>query len=105
MFTRIRRSSTVRVTARIKGRPDSAWGATLSIADTLDAIIDRPYRPARPFHAAKKEIQDWAGRQFDPEIVKIYNEIPDKLWMDLRRQIDAQIHNFPSYASGAKGGL
>ena len=64
-----------------------------------------PYRPARPFNAAKKEIQDWSGRQFDPEIVKIYNEIPDKLWADLRRQIDAQIHNFPSYASGAKGGL
>ena len=90
----------------LKGEQIPLGARIFSIADTLDAITsDRPYRPARPFAAAKKEIQDWSGRQFDPEIVKVYNEIPDKLWMDLRRQIDAQIHNFPTYASGAKGGL
>jgi HD-GYP domain-containing protein (c-di-GMP phosphodiesterase class II) len=48
---------------------------------------DRPYRPAQTFPAARKEIHDWSGRQFDPEIVKIFLEMPDKIWEDLRRDI------------------
>lgn len=59
-----------------------------SIADTLDAMtMDRPYRPAQSFHAARKEIELWSGRQFDPQIVKIFLEMPDNIWEDLRRDI------------------
>ena len=91
----------------LKGDAIPLGARIFSIADTLDAIMsDRPYRPARPFSAAKKEIEAWSGRQFDPNIVKVFTEIPDKLWDDLRKQIDAQIHHFPTtYATGAKGGL
>src|SRR6267378_578320 len=68
-----------------------------SIGDTLDAITsDRPYRAAKPLAAAKEEIRVWSGRQFDPEIVEVFLSMPDTLWEDLRKQINAR-------ASGAKG--
>lgn len=61
-----------------------------SIADTLDAMTsDRPYRPAQTFQAARKEIELWSGRQFDPQIVKVFLEMPDNIWEDLRKDISA----------------
>jgi len=65
-------------------------GARLfSVADTLDAITsDRPYRPAQSVTAAREEIQRWSGRQFDPEVVKTFLSMPEKIWGDLRKQID-----------------
>ncbi|MGB7865721.1 MAG: HD domain-containing phosphohydrolase, partial [Candidatus Sulfotelmatobacter sp.] len=73
-----------------------------SVADTLDAIIsDRPYRPARSLAAARKEIQVWAGRQFDPEVVEIFLKMPDDIFEDLRREINAQSYPF-AYSSNAK---
>src|SRR3984885_152929 len=59
-----------------------------SVSDTLDAITsDRVYRPAQSFQAARKEIEAWSGRQFDPAIVKVFLEMPDKIWEDLRKDI------------------
>ncbi|HMK28388.1 MAG TPA: HD domain-containing phosphohydrolase [Terriglobales bacterium] len=90
----------------LKGQEIPLGARIFSIADTLDAIrSDRPYRPARPLAAAKEEIKNWSGRQFDPEIVGVFLAMPDKIWEDLREQINASIHHFPVYASGAKGGL
>jgi HD-GYP domain-containing protein (c-di-GMP phosphodiesterase class II) len=61
------------------------------VADTLDAIInDRPYRPAQPIEAARKEIELWSGRQFDPEVVKTFLAMPVTIWDDLRKQINAR---------------
>jgi putative nucleotidyltransferase with HDIG domain len=89
----------------LKGEQIPLGARIFSIADTLDAIMsDRPYRPARPFPVAKKEIEAWSGRQFDPSIVSVFVDIPDQLWDDLRKQIDAQIHHFSIYAAGAKSG-
>jgi putative nucleotidyltransferase with HDIG domain len=89
----------------LKGDQIPLGARIFSIADTLDAIMsDRPYRPARPFPVAKKEIEAWSGRQFDPSIVSVFVDIPDQLWDDLRKQIDAQIHHFSIYAAGAKSG-
>jgi HD-GYP domain-containing protein (c-di-GMP phosphodiesterase class II) len=48
---------------------------------------NRVYRPAQSFQAARKEIELWAGRQFDPAIVKVFLEMPDKIWEDLRKDI------------------
>jgi putative nucleotidyltransferase with HDIG domain len=88
----------------LKGEEIPLGARIFSIADTLDAITsDRPYRPARPFTAAKKEIEAWSGRQFDPDIVRVFLDMPEDLWEDLRNEC-AQIHHFPMYAAGAKGG-
>ena len=62
-----------------------------AVADTLDAIMsDRPYRPAQSFDAARAEILAWSGRQFDPDVVNAFKEIDEKVWQDLRHNIDAQ---------------
>jgi cyclic di-GMP phosphodiesterase len=75
----------------LKGEEIPLGARIFSIADTMDAITsDRPYRPAQSLQAAREEIQRWAGRQFDPEIVKVFVEIPDNIWEDLRKQIDSQ---------------
>jgi HD-GYP domain-containing protein (c-di-GMP phosphodiesterase class II) len=43
------------------------------IADTFDAMTaDRAYRKGRAPEVALKEISDFSGRQFDPQLVKIY---------------------------------
>jgi putative nucleotidyltransferase with HDIG domain len=62
-----------------------------SVADTLDAITsDRPYRAARSMSVARKEIQEWSGRQFDPEVVEAFLKMPDEVFEELRRAITAQ---------------
>jgi HD-GYP domain-containing protein (c-di-GMP phosphodiesterase class II) len=90
----------------LKGQEIPLGARIFAISDTLDAIrTDRPYRPGRPLAAAKEEIKLWSERQFDPEIVDVFLAMPDKIWEDLREQINASIHHFPVYATGAKGGL
>jgi putative nucleotidyltransferase with HDIG domain len=75
-----------------------------SVADTYDAITsDRIYRPAQSQQAAREEIAKWSGRQFDPEVVRVFLEMPDNIWEDLRKEIhEAQIYRV-AYSSGAKG--
>ena len=76
--------------AGLKGEEIPLGARIFSIADTLDAMrSDRPYRPAQPFEAARKEIELWSGRQFDPEIVKVFLEMPENIWEDLRKDINA----------------
>src|SRR5271167_426664 len=73
----------------LKGKEIPLGARMFSIADTLDAMtMDRPYRPAQSFGAARTEIQLWSGRQFDPQIVKVFLEMPDNIFEDLRRDIN-----------------
>jgi len=88
----------------LKGEEIPLGARIFSIADTLDAITsDRPYRSAQTLEAARAEIQKWSGRQFDPEVVKVFLEMPNNIWEDLRRDIDAQIYSRVAYSTGAKG--
>ena len=44
----------------------------IMVADTLDAMTsDRPYRKALPLATAIEELEKYAGRQFDPELVRL----------------------------------
>jgi putative two-component system response regulator len=60
-----------------EGYPDGLGGTEIplaarvfAVADALDAITsDRPYRQARPWRTAGKEILDQSGHQFDPKVV------------------------------------
>jgi putative nucleotidyltransferase with HDIG domain len=88
---------------RLKGNDIPLGARIFSVADTFDAITsDRIYRAAQPLKAAREEIARWAGKQFDPEIVKVFLEMPDKIWTDLRREIDGQTYRAAS-SIGAKG--
>jgi HD-GYP domain-containing protein (c-di-GMP phosphodiesterase class II) len=66
-----------------------------SIADTLDAITsDRPYRAAQTIQVAREEVDRFSGRQFDPEVVRVFLDMPDTIWEDLRKEINSQIDHF-----------
>jgi len=60
----------------LKGEEIPIEGRILAVADTFDAITsDRPYRKGRPIEYAIEELKEHSGRQFDPEIVKIFLEL------------------------------
>ena len=62
-----------------------------AVADTLDAMInDRPYRAAQTIEAARKEIEAWSGRQFDPDVVKVFLGMSTTIWEELRKQINSR---------------
>jgi putative nucleotidyltransferase with HDIG domain len=72
----------------LKGEQIPLGARIFSVADTLDAITtDRVYRPAQSLRAARAEIEKWSGRQFDPEVVKVFLDMPENIWDDLRREI------------------
>ena len=76
----------------LKGDEIPLGARMFSVADTLDAITsDRPYRPKQTLKAACIEIEKWAGRQFDPEVVRIFLSMPENIWEDLRKEIDSRI--------------
>jgi len=58
-----------------------------SVADAFDAITsDRVYRKGRPYEAAAQELDEWAGRQFDPKVVEAFHRVPPEDWDELRRR-------------------
>ncbi len=79
----------------LKGDEIPLGARIFAIGDTLDAITsDRPYRRAQSFKAAQAEIVRFAGRQFDPEIVRVFTGIPESFWDGLRKDIDGQTYRF-----------
>lgn len=86
----------------LKGDEIPLGARIFSVADTLDAMTsDRPYRAKLPLSVAREEIHRWAGRQFDPQVVKTFLEMPENIWDDLRKGIDEQIHRFAAYSGKA----
>ena len=84
----------------LKGKEIPLGARIFAVADTLDAITsDRPYRSRQSDAAARKEIEDWTGRQFDPEVVQVFLTMPENIWEDLRKQIGNQAQHF-AYSSG-----
>jgi cyclic di-GMP phosphodiesterase len=58
-----------------------------AVADAFDAITsDRVYRRGKPYEAAAQELDDWAGRQFDPKVVEAFHRVPKEDWEELHRQ-------------------
>jgi HD-GYP domain-containing protein (c-di-GMP phosphodiesterase class II) len=48
-----------------------------AVADAFDAITsDRVYRRGKSYEAAAQELDDWAGRQFDPKVVEAFHRVP-----------------------------
>jgi|CXWL01.1.fsa_nt_gi response regulator RpfG family c-di-GMP phosphodiesterase/GGDEF domain-containing protein len=66
------------------------FGARIfAVVDTLDAITsDRPYRKAKPFGAAREEILQYSGKQFDPTVIEAFLSVPDSTWNDIRETVN-----------------
>ena len=66
-----------------KGYPNNLAGEDilfeariLAVADTFDAMTsDRPYRQALSFETAIKEIREYSGTQFDPQVAEVFLEM------------------------------
>lgn len=72
----------------LKGDEIVLGARIFSVADTLDAITsNRPYRRANSFEAARLEIIRCSGTQFDPDVVKVFEKLPDDLWENLQTEI------------------
>jgi ribonuclease P protein subunit RPR2 len=77
------------------GYPDGLRGDDIpvlarvfAVADTLDALTtDRPYRPATSFEAARAEISEASGGQFDPDVVAAFEQMPTERFIALREEI------------------
>jgi len=74
-----------------------------AVADAFDAITsNRVYREGRSYEAASKELDQWAGRQFDPKVVEAFHRVPKEDWDELREQsLQRQPHSlkWPSAAA------
>src|SRR5712692_9046439 len=58
-----------------------------AVADTFDAMTsDRPYRRALPFKASREVIERGAGKQYDPQVARVFLSIPDETWEVIRRE-------------------
>jgi response regulator RpfG family c-di-GMP phosphodiesterase len=58
-----------------------------AVADAFDAITsDRVYRRGKSYEAAAQELDDWAGRQFDPKVVEVFHRVPKEDWEELYRK-------------------
>jgi putative nucleotidyltransferase with HDIG domain len=72
----------------LRGEEIPLGARIFSIADTLDAMMsDRPYRQGRSYEVARAEIQREAGKQFDPQVVAIFLEIPEETWITIRSEV------------------
>ncbi len=79
----------------LKGEEIALGARIFSVADTLDAITsDRPYRAAQSIAVARDEVERFSGRQFDPEVVRVFLDMPETIWEDLRKEINSQIYRF-----------
>jgi response regulator RpfG family c-di-GMP phosphodiesterase len=88
--------------ARVVGQHHEKWDGTgypaglrgmdidlnariFAVADAFDAITsDRVYRAGRSYEVAVAELEEYAGRQFDPGVVAAFRRIPREEWDELR---------------------
>ena len=76
----------------LKGEQIPLGARIVAVANALDSITSAlPYRRASTLEGARREIDNWSGRQFDPEIVRVFLSMPDKIWSDLARDICSQV--------------
>jgi len=65
-----------------------------ALADSLDAITaPRPYRKARSFAAARRDIVEHAGTQFDPKVVEAFCSLGIESWERIRLETTSFIPN------------
>lgn len=58
-----------------------------SVADAFDAMTsDRVYRRGRSYELAAEELENFAGRQFDPKVVAAFRRVAPEDWEEMRRR-------------------
>ena len=71
----------------LRGEEIDVCARIFSVADAFDAITsNRVYRKGKPYHAAVQELDDWAGKQFDPKVIEAFHRVPPQDWEELHEQ-------------------
>ncbi|HET6671249.1 MAG TPA: HD domain-containing phosphohydrolase [Pyrinomonadaceae bacterium] len=71
----------------IQGEDIDLCARIFSVADAFDAITsDRVYRRGKSYQEAADELDEWAGRQFDPKVVDAFHRVPQQDWDELHRR-------------------
>lgn len=70
-----------------------------ALADSLDAITaSRPYRMARDFPSARREITEHSGTQFDPKVVDAFCSLSDEKWERVRLETTSFIPDIVEFS-------
>ena len=73
----------------VKGEDIDLYARCVSVADVFDALVSRrPYKKAWSPYEAKEEILSQRGKQFDPQIVDLFEAIFDKFLEVLKKYPD-----------------
>jgi putative nucleotidyltransferase with HDIG domain len=68
-----------------------------AVADTFDAMTsDRPYRKALSYVRARREMIEFSGTQFDPQVVEAFLRVPEQEWREIRARVEAELASRPS---------
>jgi putative nucleotidyltransferase with HDIG domain len=84
--------------AGLKGSEIPIGSRIFSVVDSLDAMTsDRPYRKAGSYQRARREIEEGAGVQYDPDVVRSFLSIPPSDWAEIReRSINTRTRSDPA---------
>ncbi|HEV7797270.1 MAG TPA: HD domain-containing phosphohydrolase [Pyrinomonadaceae bacterium] len=71
----------------LSGEEIDVCARIFSVADAFDAITsNRVYRKGKPYQAAAQELDEWAGKQFDPKVVEAFHRVPQQDWQELHEK-------------------
>lgn len=74
-----------------------------ALADALDAITaHRPYRKARDFRYAQREIVRHSGTQFDPRLVEAFLRVKPERWEKIRFETTSHIPSIEDFSALAR---
>lgn len=69
---------------RLAGEQIPLGARIFAVADVLDAMTsERSYQHAMPFDQAKRWIEEQAGTEFDPEVIRAFQAMDFATWKDL----------------------
>ncbi len=71
----------------LRGEDIDICARIFAVADAFDAITsDRVYRKGKSYEAATEELDEWAGKQFDAQVVAAFHRVPKEDWEELDRR-------------------
>ncbi len=77
----------------VKGEDIPLASRIILVVDTFDAMTwSRPYRKGLSSEVAYKELQDFAGRQFDPKLVEIFKQVHPR-WSMRDLKVFSEVNN------------
>src|SRR5713226_9248863 len=70
----------------LRGEEIPIGGRIISVVDVFDALTsDRPYRRAMSQEEALSMLQEGAGKQFDPQLVSLFEQVVPDTWAEIER--------------------